>query len=137
MPNEWTDSSNCSDCHTLSEWIENGTSPFTNDKTVVLLPGLHLINSTMCACGLLIENISSLILTGRRNTTVECLCPFTFEFRNIKSVRVSHITFKHWGSMGKFTKKDKQYFICFILWSTLQHPGLEHHIWRSCSSHLQ
>ena len=31
---------------TLNEWIENGTNPLTNDTTVVLLPGLHFINST-------------------------------------------------------------------------------------------
>ena len=113
MPNEWTDSSNCCDYHTLSEWIENGTSPFTNDTTVVLLPGLHLINSTMCARGLLIENISSLILTGQGETTVECLCPFAFEFRNIKSVRVSHITFKHCGSTRKFTKVNSTLYILY------------------------
>ena len=113
MPNEWTDSNNCSDCHTLTEWIENGTSPFTNDTTVVLLPGLHLINSTMCARGLLIENISSLVLTGRVETTVECFCPFTFEFRNIKSVRVSHIVFKHCGSMRKFTKVNSTLYVLY------------------------
>ena len=28
------------DCYTLNEWIENGTTPFTNDTMVVLLPGL-------------------------------------------------------------------------------------------------
>ena len=115
IPNEWTDSSNCSDCHTLGEWIENGTSPFTklNDMytTVVLLSGLHLINSTICARGLLIENISSLILTGRGEVTVECLCPFTFEFRNIKSVSVSHITFKYCGSTRKFSKVNSTFYV--------------------------
>ena len=29
-----------SDCHTLNDWIENGTSPFMNDTVVVLLPVL-------------------------------------------------------------------------------------------------
>ena len=33
-------------CYNLNEWVENGTSPFMNGTTVMLLPGAHTINST-------------------------------------------------------------------------------------------
>ena len=95
MPNEWTDSSNCSDCHTLSEWIKSGTSPFTSDTTVVLLPGLHLINTTIN--WYLIKNINSLVLTGQGEATIECLHQFGFEFRRIKNITVSHVQFRSCG----------------------------------------
>ena len=46
------------DCYTLNEWIESDSSPFTDDTTVALLPGVHLITSTKIR--VLIENITSL-----------------------------------------------------------------------------
>ena len=82
------------DCRTLDEWIKvNGSSkvsPFTSNTTVILLAGVHLINST-----LQIEDVHSLVLTGdKSNTTitVTCIQDFTIAFVNSNHVSLSKIT---------------------------------------------
>ena len=100
--NHAADTSNCLndfDCRTLNEWVENGTSPFTNDTMVVLLPGLHIINSTK---GRLVTGNDSpeewLTTTvgfiGEQGySIVKCLHDFRFDFVNLKSVMISNISF--------------------------------------------
>ena len=84
------------DCRTLDEWIRvNGSSkvsPFTSNTTVILLAGVHLINST-----LLIADVYSLILTGdKRNTsiipTLTCIQDFSITFVDSNHVSLSTIT---------------------------------------------
>ena len=83
------------DCRTLDEWISvNGSSkvsPFTSNTTVILLAGVHLINSTKSQ--LLIEYVHSLVLTGNNiNTTVTCIQDFSIAFVNSNHVSLSNIT---------------------------------------------
>ena len=80
------------DCHTLNEWIgvneSSKVSLFTSHTTVILLAGVHLINST-----LLIEDVHSLVLTGdKSNTTVTCIQNFSIAFVSINHVSLSNIT---------------------------------------------
>ena len=80
------------DCRTLDEWIRvNGSSkvsPFTSNTTVILLAGVHLINST-----LQIEDVHSLVLTGdKSNTTVTCIQDFSIAYFNSNHVSLSNIT---------------------------------------------
>lgn len=85
------------DCHTLNEWIRRDrsrkSSPFTSNTTVVLLAGVHLVNSTMSQ--LLIENVHSLLLMGDNSntstTTVTCIQEFSFAFVNCNHVNLSTI----------------------------------------------
>ena len=83
------------DCRTLDEWIRvNGSSkvsPFTSNTTVILLAGVHLINST-----LLIEDVHSLVLTGDKSntsviTTVTCIQDFSITFFDSNHVSLSTI----------------------------------------------
>ena len=79
-------------CRTLDEWIRvNGSSEvslFTSNTTVILLAGVHLINSTP-----LIEDVHSLVLTGdKSNTTVTCIQDFSITFVNSNHVSLSNIT---------------------------------------------
>ena len=83
--------------HTLNEWIENGTSPFTNDTTVVLLPGLHLINSTRDR--LITENKNyeffSIEFSGQQKfpqCRIVCLHYFSFTFIDIQEVILTQVT---------------------------------------------
>ena len=81
------------DCRTLNEWIRvNGSSEvslFTSNTTVILLAGVHLINST-----LQIEDVHSLVLTGdKSNTTVTCIQDFSIAFVNSSHVSLSTIAF--------------------------------------------
>ena len=73
------------DCHTLDEWISLGVdrssklNPFTSNTTVILLAGVHLINSTKSK--LLIEGVHSLVLTGdKSNTSITCNCDLHSRF---------------------------------------------------------
>ena len=50
------------DCCTLNEWIESDLRLFTNEITIVLLSGVHVINTTQP--GLLTEDTDSIIFTG-------------------------------------------------------------------------
>lgn len=85
------------DCHTLNEWIRRDrsrkSSPFTSNTTVVLLAGVHLVNSTMSQ--LLIENVHSLLLMGDNSntstTTVTCIQEFSFAFVSCNHVNLSTI----------------------------------------------
>ena len=85
------------DCRTLDEWISLGVdgssklNPFTSNTTVILLAGVHLINSTKNQ--LLIEDVHSLVLTGdKSNTTVTCIQDFSIAFVNSNHVSLSNIT---------------------------------------------
>ena len=87
------DCPNESYCYTLSEWIESGSSPFTNNTTVMLLAGVHLINSTNNS--LLIENVHSLNFTGdhvRERVKLSCINGFSFNFKFCRNVSISHVT---------------------------------------------
>ena len=83
-------------CFTLNKWIESSTHPFTNGMTVMLLGGIHFINSTLNF--LLIENVASISFSGQlnRDTTVECnyRSRFGFKFYNIREVSISNIQIK-------------------------------------------
>ena len=80
-------------CRTLNEWIESGTSPFTNESTVMLSPGVHVINTT--EKGLFTENGHSVVFTSvESQTTVWCINEFIFEFFDCEDIEVSNIVFK-------------------------------------------
>ena len=59
-------------CFTLNEWIKSHTHPFANGTTVMLLSGIHFINSTLDS--LLIKKVCHILFTGHphEQTTVEC-----------------------------------------------------------------
>ena len=94
----------CPNCHTLNEVIENGISIYGSNVRVVLLPGLHVINSTKNK--FLIENIGSLMLTGQGETAVKCLHEFSFNFSEIEDVIVSHIRFESCSALTNFDQND-------------------------------
>ena len=93
------------DCYTLSEWIESGSNPFTNDTTVMLMAGIHLINSTKDR--LVIENVQSLqFIAMERETTVSCVNRFSFNFIHAENVSLSNITFKYCAAMKSLYRKS-------------------------------
>ena len=82
------------DCRTLDEWIRlDKLSPFTSNTTVILLAGVHVINSTKNQ--LLIEGVHSLVLTGDKSntsiTTVTCIQDFSITFVNSNHISLSTI----------------------------------------------
>ena len=83
-----------SDCHTLNEWIESDSNLFKNDTKIMLLPGIHMINSTQEY--LFTKNVHSVVFTGVSGnlTTVWCLNGFMFSFIDIKNLKISNIVFK-------------------------------------------
>ena len=82
-----------SDCHTLNDWIENGTSPFMNDTVVILLPGIHRITSRNER--VFIENVTSLVIVGQqRETVISCVQGMSFEFYNVVDVTIAFIEFE-------------------------------------------
>ena len=88
------DSSSVSDGYTLDEWIESGISDNVTTLSLVLLPGVHLVNTTRG--GLLIENIDKLLITGfQEKTIISCLRQFKFELNSVKHVVVSNINIHH------------------------------------------
>ena len=88
------------DCHTLDEWIRMDRfsklqlNPFTSNTTVILLAGVHLINSTKNH--LVIIDVHSLVLTGDKSntsiTTVTCIQDFSITFVDSNHVSLSTIT---------------------------------------------
>ena len=82
-----------SDCHTLNDWIENGTSPFMNNTVVVLLPGIHRITSRNER--VFIENVTSLEIVGQqRETVIYCVQGTSFEFFNVVNVSIAFVEFE-------------------------------------------
>ena len=83
-------------CFTLNEWIERGTHSFTSGATVILLSGVHFINSTVNS--LSIENVSSVTFSGQLygKTIIECnnRLTFGFKFYNVNGVYISNVQFK-------------------------------------------
>ena len=93
------------DCCTLNEWIESGRNLSTNDTTMILLPGTHIINSTKDR--LVAENIQSFLFTSLlKETTVLCLHPFSFDFVNGRNITVSRLTFKDCGTVNNKRYSD-------------------------------
>ena len=82
-----------SDCHTLNDWIENGTSPFINETVVVLLPGIHRITSRNER--VFIENVTSLVIVGQqRETVISCVQGTSFEFYHVVNVSIAFVEFE-------------------------------------------
>ena len=82
----------CNECHTLNEWIKNGSSPFTNDTTVILLAGVHFINSTKDSLD--IEDVHSLVITGEQDqTTLYCGDDLKLNFKICVGINISQIKF--------------------------------------------
>ena len=83
-------------CFTLNEWIERGTHSITSGTAVILLSGVHFINSTVSS--LSIKNISSVTFSGQLHgkTIIECNngSRFGFKFYNVNGVYISNIQFK-------------------------------------------
>ena len=81
------------DCHTLNEWIRAGSNPFMSDTSVVLLAGVHLINSTRNR--ILMEYVHSMALTHKNGNgaTVTCVQHFSFEFFYSNRINISGIVF--------------------------------------------
>ena len=92
-PHTHCDCPSQTDCRTLNEWISVDSNPFTNNTTVVLLEGVHLINSTMNESS--IVNVHSLVLVGKKNkgATVTCVQNFSFQFNNCNNINISAIEF--------------------------------------------
>ena len=91
-PHTHYDCTSQTDCLTLNDWIRIGGSLFTNNNTMVLLDGVHFINSTKN--DLVIRDIDSVILTSRKNNaTVTCAQEFRFKFINCSHINVSTIVF--------------------------------------------
>lgn len=83
-----------SDCHTLNDWIESDSSPFTNDTVVVMLPGLHVIKSEKER--VVIENITSLAIIGQKgDTVISCLHRTSFELYNVVDVSIAFVVFRY------------------------------------------
>lgn len=81
------------DCYTLNDWIESDSSPFINDTTIALLPGVHLITSTKRR--IFIENVTSLAIVGQPGETViSCLHGTNFEFYNVANVGIHFVEFE-------------------------------------------
>ena len=96
------------ECHTLNEWIENGTSPFTNGTTVVLLPGRHLIksktNSLVTRNNYTADSVYSIVFTGQQGySSVEYFHHFRFEFVDIHDIVVTQVTFRSCSLMMTLT----------------------------------
>ena len=99
-------------CFTLNEWIENGTHPFTNGTTIMLLSVIHIINSTLK----LIQQVSSIVFAGHphEQTTVECNYNFGFKFYNVKEVNISNIEFKFCADIYITDDVDISFTFVFI-----------------------
>ena len=83
------------DCHTLNEWIESdfNLELITNEvDTIVLLPGVHIVNTTRA--NLSIEDIGSLVITSDGEASVWCISRFIFDFFSVEQVEISNIMFK-------------------------------------------
>ena len=79
-------------CHTLSEWIDSGKNPFTNHTKVLLLAGVHLINSTIGKS--LVKDLHSLAIIGEQSETIILCNPgFTLELNTCQNVSISHVIF--------------------------------------------
>ena len=76
--------------YSLDERIECGISDNVTTLSLMLLSGIHLINTTRER--LLIENIEKVIIAGfQENTIVSCLNWCTFEFTAVKDIVLSNI----------------------------------------------
>ena len=94
-------------CFTLDEWMENGTSLFTNDSSVILLSGLHLINSTTGT--LSVKTIYSFTFTGdheQEGTTLSCIGWFRFELNSCRNIRFTHITLQSCTIVFSYIEED-------------------------------
>ena len=95
----------CNTCHTLNEILQHDIALFSDDTTLVLYPGLHIINSTKHIC--VIKNIGSFMLIGQPGaTTVKCLHEFGFRFVDIKDITLHHIKFKSCSLLTELDIKE-------------------------------
>ena len=86
-------------CLTLNELIESNSSFFTNETTIVLLPGVHVINTTQP--GLFIKDTGSIVFTGiNGKTIVWCINRFTFEFLRYEGIEISNMVFRSCESLS-------------------------------------
>ena len=88
------------DCHTLNEWIESDLNLelIANEiDSIVLLPGVHIINTTRT--NLSIEDIGSLVITSDGEASVWCMSRFLFDFYNVERVKISNVGFKLCGQL--------------------------------------
>ena len=83
------------DCYyTLNEWIDSGISSLSNETMIVLLPGVHFVNTTKER--LVIEDINKLTIIGYEDSTIiSCLHWYGFEFINVDYTIIANITFQH------------------------------------------
>ena len=102
-------------CFTLNEWIESRTHLFTNGTTVMLLSGIHFINSTLDS--LLIKHVSHIVFTGHphEQTTVECnyKSRFGFGFYDAKEVNISNIQFRFCALLYNISGVDIFFTLAF------------------------
>ena len=96
------DSSFLNDGYSLDEWIESGKNDNVTSLSLVLLPGIHLVNTTRER--LLLENIDKLTITGfQEKAIISCYHWFKFELVNVTDVIMSNIKIQllnHDDSMG-------------------------------------
>ena len=89
-------------CHTLNEWVESDLNLelITNEiDTIVLLPGVHVINTTGPGANLYIEDIGLIVITSDGEASIWCMSRFMFDFFNGEWIEISNIAFKSRGSM--------------------------------------
>ena len=112
---------NCSlnhipNCQTLSGWINNDSSSFVNDTAVILLPGVHLIDSTKHT--LQIKDVHSISLCGHpRETlsaTISCIHNFRIDFINVVNISISNIVVQSCAVLSEFKKNILNSTLLFV-----------------------
>lgn len=87
-------------CYTLNDLTESGLSLklFTNQTTLALLPGFHIIRTARNV--LVMEKINSIFfISVNGKASVRCMNRFTFKFKNIERIEISNIDFKSCTSL--------------------------------------
>ena len=95
------------DCRTLNEWIESDLNLelITNEiNTIVLLPGVHIINTTIESFS--IEDSGSVVITSDGEASVWCVSRFLFDFFNVERIQISNVAFKLCGQLIFSSRKN-------------------------------
>ena len=84
-------------CYTLSQVMDNASSYFTSNTTVVFPPGYHEVSTEG---QLVIQNVNNISLVGDNNdsTMIKCLGEFGLAFINITNLTVSKLSFSMCGA---------------------------------------
>lgn len=113
-------------CITLNEWIE-GNELFmneTSDIKVVLLPGLHIVDTTRNMT--VIRDIDSIVLTcaNGRSAIVQYMNGFTFVFSDVEVIQISNVVFNSCG-LVTFTMVFSGGRYIEVANITIEHGGID------------